>query len=138
MENSQMMEYKLFLRNKIYSRQEFISILVNILSRTYDSNNISYNPIDYSIKMKIKKSYMKKNDILSNNIQYYYRSIGMALIEFIHYSNLMDLYISIYHKDRNFDKDLSLLSKLRELDTYQLSTLVNGVCIEDNYLVIYL
>ena len=138
MENSQMMEYKLFLRNKIYSRQEFISVLANILSKTYDSNNISYNPIDYSIKIKIKKSYMKKNDILSNSIQYYYRSIGMALIEFIHYSNLMDLYISIYHKDRNFDKDLSLLSKLRELDTYQLSTLVNGVCIEDNYLVIYL
>ena len=34
MENSQMMEYKLFLRNKIYSRQEFISVL-NDVDLTY-------------------------------------------------------------------------------------------------------
>ena len=131
-------KYRLFLRQKLYCKYEYMNLLIAIISKALDSNSVYYDYNSNSIRIKIKKSYMKKNGIDRNDIKYYYHDMGNIFYEFITNGNIDDLFISLYHNDRSFSEDFTILQKIKQLDPVSLNKMITAVCVENNYIIIYL
>lgn len=138
MEIHQSNEYRLFLRKYLYSNQSMIVHLIEMLKKGFDTNNINYDQSSCVITLKIKKSYMKKNNVLENNIQFYYHNLGNILGEYFHSNTTNDYFIMNSYNNKDFDNIYETFQKIRGLSGYEIISLINGMCVNENYLIICL
>lgn len=130
---NQTTKLRLFLHDNFYSREEVIKQILDRIPAYFDVFSVYYIPETRSIKIKIKKTNMKKNDSnYTHNTTYYYKIMN-------------ELFYSIFQSNWNFISNLLLanlkkyslrgdeMKYLSDLNTvfslYNMTTLLDNVII---------
>lgn len=131
-----MSEYRIFLRKNLYGSN--MNVLFDIIRRTLDSNNIIFDPSQLGIRVKIKKSYMKKNNIEANNSMYYSSVIAYIFKEFFCSNEVENNFTRSNISSPDFDVMYKTLLSIRELSIVEIQCLINATYLFENYVIIYL
>lgn len=127
---------RLFLHDTFYSREEVIGEILNTIPNYFDVFSINYIPDTRSIKIKIKKTNMKKNDSNYNhNTTYYYQIMN-------------ELFLNVFQSNWNFISNL-LLANMKKYslrgdemkylsDINTISSVYNMTTLLDNVIIINL
>lgn len=124
-------QIRYWLHTSVYSDQAYIQELVNLISKYIDCLDASYDAINKSITIKIKKTSMKKRHGFRHEPTYYYPIMCQVFRDlFFNHQSLMDNYIFGHSYMNNSN---SLLN-----DNCVLTNLCFVSCISDNIISIKL
>ena len=108
------MKLRLLLHEQFYTTQEIIDQICILIEQYFDIFGINYEPTINSLKIKIKKTNMKKNDpCYTHNTSYYYNAMNEILF-------------TVFQNNIHLLENIMLANKLKyELNGTELSYLYN-------------
>lgn len=126
---------KILLYSHFYNNQDNINQLLNDISNEFNLFNIEYHPENFSVKVKIKKTDIKKNTHYQCTPEYYYQLFSNVFYNYFNKNknnicNLINTYKLQYNLTDNSVNDL--------YNPNNLFLFYNITVISDNIIIIYL
>lgn len=126
---------KILLYSHFYNNQDNINQLLNDISNEFNLFNIEYHPENFSVKVKIKKTDIKKNTQYQCTPEYYYQLFSNVFYNYFNKNknnicNLINTYKLQYNLTDTSVDDL--------YNPNNLFLFYNITVISDNIIIIYL
>lgn len=126
---------KLMLYKYFYTNQQYVNQLLDMINNDFNLFTIEYDEENYSIKLKIKKTDMKKISTYSCTPQYYYNVFNTIFKNFFAL-NLSTINELIVDKRNEFDFDGTELEYF--VNDNKLYLLYTVTIVLDNIITIFL
>lgn len=124
---------RLFLHDTFYSREEIIQQIIDKIHCYFDVFSVQYIPEYRSIKIKIKKTNMKKNDSnYTHNTSYYYKIMNELFYDIFqtNWNFISNLLLANLKKYSLRGDEMKYLSNINTLfSVYNMTTLLDNVII---------
>lgn len=135
-------KFRLFLHRYIYSDQMCLNILFDYMKSNFDLFNLSYDPVNRIIDLKIKKTNIKKSPNYNHSVDYYYPIINNIMSQFINNDYVHGMITNTLSeaKDTDFDYNeiKNILNSIAQSNNIQISLLYHLCLVLDNSITIQL